>query len=198
MSVEALAPGSRGRGRFSAEAATLAHIISHQLKKQPTRVLVVGCGKGHHAAQLALSLDANVTGVERRRSFDPAAEAYASLHAGDPSSLRFGDGAFDFVYSHQDFEHVASLRSALGEMRRVLARGGGFCLKLPSRRGFTVHELRSELIAAFGEAFDVTQHYYAQKRDGFSRIANAWWGSGLVSSLVPSRYFMGRRTDARR
>jgi SAM-dependent methyltransferase len=198
VSVEATAVGVRASHRFSAEAAALASIIKDQVRKLPTRVLVVGCGKGHDAAQLAVSLDADVTGIERRDRFDPVAEGYATLRACDLNPIRFGDGAFDFVYSHQDFQHLSALRASLGEMRRVLARGGGFCLRLPARRGFTSPELRSELIAAFGDAHDVTRLYYARRRDHFSRFLHAWCGSGLGSSLVPSRYFVGLRADLRR
>ncbi len=195
MSVEALAGAYPETRRFSPEAAALARVIKSQLKRLPTRVLVVGCGNGKHAAQLAVSLDADVTGIEHQNRFDPMAAAHASLHACDLRAYRFGDGAFDFVYSHQNFEHVSTLRASLSEMRRVLARGGGFCLKLPARRGFTSPELRSELIAAFGEAFDVTRPYYTERNNDFNRLSRAWWSSGLGASLVPSRYFVGRRTD---
>jgi SAM-dependent methyltransferase len=198
VSVEALAGGDLGSPRFSPETAALARIIKSRAKRLPARVLVFGCGDGRSAAQLAVSLDADVTGIERRPRFDSAAEVYATLRACDPPPLRFADGAFDFVYSHQNFENVESLRASLSEMRRVLARGGGFCLKLPARRGFTSAELRSELISAFGEALDVTQPYYAERYKEFSLLSRAWWSSALGSSLVPSRYFVGRRTDLRR
>jgi ubiquinone/menaquinone biosynthesis C-methylase UbiE len=187
VSVEALAGTYPETRRFSPEAAALARVIKTQLKKLPTRVLVVGCGNGHHAAQLAVSLDADVTGIECQSRFDPTAAVYATLHACDLRAYRFGDGAFDFVYSHQNFEHVSTLRASLSEMRRVLAR-----------RGFTSPELRSELIAAFGEAFDVTQPYYTERNNDFNRLSRVWWSSGLGASLVPSRYFVGRRTDPAR
>jgi SAM-dependent methyltransferase len=195
VSVEALVGGDFGTRRFSPEAAALARVIKSHVKRLPARVLVVGCGNGRHAAQLALSLDADVTGIDRQARFDPLAEAYATLHACDLTALSFGDGAFDFVYSHQNFEHVSSLRASLCEMRRVLARGGGFCLKLPAHRGFTSPELRSELIAAFGEAHDVTQPYYTERHKDVSWLSRAWWNSGLGSSLALSRYFVGRCTD---
>jgi SAM-dependent methyltransferase len=195
VNAEALVDADIGSRRFSPEAATLARIIKSHVKRLPTRVLVVGCGNGRHAAQLALSLDADVTGIDRHARFDRAAEAYATLRACDLKALSFGDGVFDFVYSHQNFGHVSSLRASLCEMRRVLARGGGFCLKLPARRGFTSPELRSELIAAFGEAMEITQPYYTERYADSPRPVRAWWNSGWGSSLVPSRYFVGRRTE---
>lgn len=196
MSVDALVIRDPGSLRFSVEASALASVVRRHAKRLPTRVLVVGCGNGEHAAQLAISLDADVTGVERHARFEPAAEAYATLRACDLSPLGFGDGAFDFVYSHQQFENVAALRASLSEMRRVLKAGGGFCLKLPSRLGFTSAELRSELIAAFGEAVDVTRAYYEERYNESSPIFRGWWRSRVGSALVPAHYFIGRRSQA--
>jgi SAM-dependent methyltransferase len=198
VNTKAIVEVSSGGPRFSPEAAALARVIRSHLKKVPTRVLVFQCGDGNYAAQLALSLDADVTGVDRHARFDTNAEAYASLHACDLASLRFGDGVFDFVYSHQNFQTLGSLRASLNEMRRVLSPGGGFCFKLPARRGFTSQDLRSELIASFGEASDVTEPYYTERHNDLSRLARAWWSSGVGSALIPSRYFVGRRTDVKR
>lgn len=185
------------RQRFSVEASALASVVRRHSKRLPTRVLVVGCGNGEQAAQLAISLDADVTGVERTACFDRAAEAYATLRAADLSPLGFADGAFDFVYSNQNFESIPALRSTLSEMRRVLKAGGGFCLKLPvARLGFTAPELRSELIATFGEATDVTSAYYEEVHNESSPLFRGWWRSRLGSSFVPARYFIGKRSQS--
>src|SRR5205814_6881549 len=42
--------------------------------------------------------------------------------------------AFDFVYSYHALEHIPNFRQALGEMRRVLAPGGGYCVGTPNRQ----------------------------------------------------------------
>lgn len=162
--------------------------------KLPTRALMFGCGNGRDAAQLALSLDTDVTGIDRHARFDARAQAYATLQACDPVALRFGDGAFDFVYSNQRFDNLNSLRAALYEMRRVLKRSGGFCLKLPTLSGLNAQALRSELIAAFGEAHDITQNYYVERHRDSTRLSRALWGSSFGAALMASRYFVGRRT----
>jgi SAM-dependent methyltransferase len=195
VSVDVLNLQDSQHAGFSLEVAALARVIKTQLTRLPTRVLVVGCGNGRPAAQLAVSLDADVIGVDRQARFDPMAEAYATLRAQNAGPLEFGDGAFDFVYSDQKFEHLSVLRSTLAEMRRVLVRGGGFCLRLPSGGGFNSAELRSELIAAFGDAHDVTQSYYAARFSESDLLSRACMR--LKTSLMPSRYFVGRRTDAR-
>jgi SAM-dependent methyltransferase len=197
LSVDALVLRDSLRGTFSVETAAVARIIRSQLKALPTRALVFGCGNGRDAAQLALSLDTDVTGIDRQGHFDARAQAYASLHACDPVALRFGDGAFDFVFSNQRFDDLTSLRAALYEMRRVLARGGTFFVKLPALGGMDSQALRSELIAAFGEAQDVTQRYCAERHRDCGRLSRAWWGSSLGSALISSRYFVGRRTAPR-
>src|ERR1044071_2112128 len=43
------------RLRFSVEASALASVVRRHSKRLPTRVLVVGCGNGEQAAQLAIS-----------------------------------------------------------------------------------------------------------------------------------------------
>jgi ubiquinone/menaquinone biosynthesis C-methylase UbiE len=197
LSVDALVLRDAMRGTFSVDTAAVARVLRSHLKKLPTRILVFGCGNGRAAAQLAVSLDADVTGIDRQARFDARAQAYAALQACDPVALRFGDGAFDFVYSDQRFESLTALRAALYEMRRVLKRGGGFCLKLPAFAGLDASALRSELIAAFGEAQDVTQSYCSERHRDSTRLSRALWSSSLGSALLSSRYFMGRRTDAR-
>jgi len=178
--------------------AVLARVVRRALKKLPTRALVVGCGDGREAAQLALSLDTDVVGIDARSRYDGAAGTYATLLTGDPAALAFGDEAFDFVYSHLSFANVAALRAALYQASRVLARGGGFCLRLPANRGLNAAELRSEVIAAFGEATDVTHAYYQDRYAASAGPVRAFWSTRFASALWSSRYLVGHRTRARR
>jgi ubiquinone/menaquinone biosynthesis C-methylase UbiE len=56
------------------------------------------------------------------------------LREGDATALEFGDGEFDLVYSFHALEHIPNYRGALGEMRRVLASGGCYCIGTPNRQ----------------------------------------------------------------
>jgi SAM-dependent methyltransferase len=97
------------------------------------RLLVVGCGSGVEAATLARELGTQVVGIDLRGSFDPAATTTAELRQGDATRLEFADGTFDFVYSYHVLEHIPDYAKALGEMQRVLAKGGGYLIGTPNR-----------------------------------------------------------------
>ncbi|MDG4767657.1 class I SAM-dependent methyltransferase [Solwaraspora sp. WMMD406] len=93
------------------------------------RILDVGCGAGHYAAEL-LSRGAEVVGIDgsstlldhaRRRLGDRA-----DLHrhdAEDPLDF-IDDASFDGVICALMLHHVANRRQLLGELRRVLRPGG--------------------------------------------------------------------------
>jgi SAM-dependent methyltransferase len=99
----------------------------------PKRVLVVGCGSGREAAELAVALDADVTGIDLQTRWDPAAETVAKLQYGDATALDFPDRKFDLVYSYHALEHIPDFRRALSEMKRVLADDGCYFIGTPNR-----------------------------------------------------------------
>jgi SAM-dependent methyltransferase len=119
---------------FDRKTALVADIICKLFGWTPSRVLVVGCGTGREAAQLALSWNAQVTGIDLAPRFDPNAARCATLLHGDATALDFPDGAFDFVYSYHALEHIPQYRRALHEMQRVLAKDGRYCIGTPNRQ----------------------------------------------------------------
>lgn len=198
MSVNVLVRDDLRVRQFSYDMAVLAGLVEAARQELPTRVLVVGCGDGREAAQLALSFDADVIGIDARSRFDRAASAYASLRTGDPTALGFADGAFDFIYSHQNCANVAALRASLYQMSRVLSRGGGFCLRFPARHGLNSAELRGELIAAFGAAADVTQAFYEDRYADSAGPVKAFSRTRFAAAFWSSRYFIGCRINPKR
>lgn len=118
---------------FDRKTALLAELIRAHFGKAPARILVVGCGNGREAAQLALSLKCEVTGIDLQSKFDPAAAAVATLRQGDATALDFPDNSFDFVYSFHALEHIPDFRRALREMHRVLTKDGAYCVGTPNR-----------------------------------------------------------------
>ena len=216
------------------KTAVVAGLIRTRLGAAPKRILVVGCGTGQEAAQLARSLGTRVIGIDIAPRFDPVAAREVQLQWGDATALDFPDSAFDFVYSYHALEHIPDFRRALAEMRRVLAPNGGYCVGTPNRErligylgsadggwrekirwnamdwsarlrgkfrnehgahaGFTRRELRDELSAALGLAEDVTLPYYlnlyARRATAIRRLET----SGLSKFLLPSIYFVGRRS----
>jgi len=94
---------------------------------QRARVLDVGCGAGTTVAHLvddlglrAFGIDASAAQVARARE----ARADLDFFVARAESLPFADGAFDAVLAECVLSTLGDARAALGEMTRVLARGG--------------------------------------------------------------------------
>ncbi len=97
-------------------------------------ILVVGCGTGAEAGELARKTGQEVVGIDLggQFAFDHEGSAPAQLLQMDAQNLRFADGSFRLVYSFHALEHMASPRAALAEMARVLAPGGTFVIGTPN------------------------------------------------------------------
>lgn len=116
------------------KTTALADILREFSGGVPTRILVVGCGRGIEAAVLANHLGAEVVGIDIMNNFDPQACAYADLRLGDATRMAFADASFDFVYSFHVLEHIPNYRGALSEIRRVLKTGCGYLIGTPNRQ----------------------------------------------------------------
>ena len=115
------------------KSEALAALIRDRVGAPIQRLLVVGCGSGAEAAILAKELRVEVIGVDLDDSFDPAAAALVELRKGDATQLEFANESFDFVFSYHALEHIQDYGKALGEMKRVLLKGGGYCVGTPNR-----------------------------------------------------------------
>jgi 2-polyprenyl-3-methyl-5-hydroxy-6-metoxy-1,4-benzoquinol methylase len=111
-------------------------------RQTPRRLLDVGCGEGHLAAELArtgfLVVAVDVASEPLRR----AREKYPDLDLRlipleGPWPLP--DASFDVVWAGETIEHVADTAGWLSEVRRVLRSGGSLLLSTPA------HELLAML-----------------------------------------------------
>lgn len=115
------------------KATVVAGIIAARHEEPIARLLVVGCGSGREAADLARALGCEVQGIDIQANFDPEAAKVAVLRRGDAMALDYSAESFDFVYSYHALEHIADAQLALSEMHRVLKPGGGYCIGTPNR-----------------------------------------------------------------
>ena len=109
-----------------------ARILEALHLKPGHRVLDVGSGPGHQAFEISSVVGdtGRIDGVDPAKSaLDIAQRRCAELnntwfHAGEASSLPFGDSTFDAVMSRQVFEYLDDIPSGLAEAFRVLKPGG--------------------------------------------------------------------------
>jgi ubiquinone/menaquinone biosynthesis C-methylase UbiE len=101
-------------------------------------VLDVGSGNGRHVIELARRfgcrtiglefvwdhLTAGFPALEDLRANELEVAGLIGLAQGSITALPFGDGTFDLVWSRDMLVHIADLRGALAECRRVLRPGG--------------------------------------------------------------------------
>jgi len=135
-------------------SARLAFLLGHVEPGQ--RVLDVGCGEGHFAAELARA-GATVLGVDVAE--EPLRRARARHRDLDLRLIASGgswtleDASFDVVWAGEVIEHVADTAGWLSEVRRVLRSGGILLLSTPAHSA--LHTLRWSLSKrAFDAQFD--------------------------------------------
>jgi ubiquinone/menaquinone biosynthesis C-methylase UbiE len=91
------------------------------------RVLDVGCGAGQSLIALSLPSSVAAIGLDRDRDALALGATWTTevrFVCGSGESLPFGDNVFDFVFSRVALPYM-HLPTALREVHRVLARGGG-------------------------------------------------------------------------
>jgi SAM-dependent methyltransferase len=93
------------------------------------RLLDVGCGTGHHLADLTQrgfevsGVDGSAEMLDHARRLNPGRD----LRLADVNALPFGDASFDVVLSVEVLRYLARPGEAIAEMARVL-KPGGFAL----------------------------------------------------------------------
>ncbi len=94
------------------------------------RILDIGCGNGDLVKYIARNYSpASVIGVEpflEDWGVEECEEDNWCIVSGNAHNLAFDDECFDLVISFSTFEHIADIRKALSEIRRVLRPFGKF------------------------------------------------------------------------
>jgi ubiquinone/menaquinone biosynthesis C-methylase UbiE len=113
--------------------ALLAHYIPE--RGDGIRLLDVGCGTGHHMAEMrergfeVAGVDGSADMLGHARMNNPGAE----IHQSDVDRLPFPDASFDMVMSIEVLRYLPRPHLAIREMARVL-RPGGLCLATAAPR----------------------------------------------------------------
>jgi SAM-dependent methyltransferase len=121
---------------------------------QPQRVLEVGGGEGELAERIQRELGAHVSFVDfSPRMVELARARGIEAQEGDVQRLPFADGTFDTVIAAWMLYHVPDLDAGLGEIARVLTKGGALIAVTNSIQH--IAELR-ELLAYPPGAFEMS------------------------------------------
>ncbi|MDX6451943.1 MAG: hypothetical protein QOH16_1992 [Gaiellaceae bacterium] len=121
---------------------------------QPKHVLEVGGGEGELAERMQRELGAQVSFVDfSPRMVELARGRGIDAQQGDVQQLPFADGAFDTVVAAWMLYHVPDIDAGLGEVARVLTKGGALIAVTNSTEH--IAELR-ELLAYPPGAFEMT------------------------------------------
>jgi ubiquinone/menaquinone biosynthesis C-methylase UbiE len=104
------------------------------------RVLDLGCGAGDLMFKISERIP-NVIGADiapsnaalARKNLDGEARSSCGVLASSATALPFPDAFFDRVVMADVIEHVSNIPAALGEVRRVLKKGGRLICVTPDR-----------------------------------------------------------------
>ena len=146
-------------GREGAFVHRLAGGVVEWLNPQAgERILDLGCGDGQLTSQLA-SMGARVTGVDASEAMVEAARARGvDAEQGTAERLPFPAEEFDAVFSNAVLHWVRGQDEMMGEVRRVLKRGGRFVAEMGGHGN----------VAAIHVAFRAVlgRHGYADREEG--------------------------------
>lgn len=142
-----------------------AHRLIADKARGAKRVLEIGVGGGEHL--IYRHPDA---GIERYVGLDLSPE-YAEICrqkfgievvCADAADMPFEDASFDCVLAISILEHVEQLDRVLGEVERVLARGGRFLVVIPTNGSLAIG------------AFKTLMTYPTMRRRGIKRPDLVW------------------------
>jgi SAM-dependent methyltransferase len=110
-------------------------VLRSVLNRPPRDILVVGCGSGAEAGDLARAFDAVTVGIDigNEFTFDHAAADPAKLKIMDARQLEFPDASFDLVYSFHALEHIPEPQRVVTEMARVLRPDSAYLIGTPNK-----------------------------------------------------------------
>jgi len=123
--------GETGAGQKTRAVVRL--IDRHRGDVTPGRILVVGCGNGNDAAELATYFGCRSDAIDIDDYFDQRNTELVNFRRMDAQDMRYEDAAFDLVYSFHALEHIPDPKRAIAEIRRVLRPGGLYLIGTPNR-----------------------------------------------------------------
>ncbi len=152
-------------------------ITKHVPAREVSTILDVGCGTARFCAAVADKFDARVIGVDPSRAMLAKARSNVSdvrveFREGRAEHLPVGDSSACLIYMSMVYHHIANLRRAGREFKRVLRPGGFACIRNSTK------DLLSEVpyLKYFPTTMDINQHRLPWQKD----VVNTMRSSGLL------------------
>ena len=180
---------ARSRAPPADVARTWADLLARQAQQAPALSVDLGCGTGAFTRILASTFGGRVIGLDPSRPMlRLAAEALratpgVSLALARAEAVPLADGCADFLLMSMSYHHVPDKPAALASVRRVLRRGGVFCVRTCS-----VDALDSYLYQRFfPEARPFDERRFPSRQGLVEEVADAGFvfdGSATVRERV--------------
>ncbi len=130
------------KAREIVEPAWIQEDVYRYASYRGKQVLDVGCGNGYVLSRYAkcgasvLGIDLTWTGASLSQQRFRLENLSGSFLQGNAESLPFENDSFDLVTSMGVLHHVPSMEKAVGEIHRVLRRGGEFVIMVYHQNSF--------------------------------------------------------------
>jgi SAM-dependent methyltransferase len=97
-------------------------------------VLDIGCATGGFLKHLHSKTYRNLYGIDFSEPYIEESSKFSGIHfkKGSAESIPFEDNFFDFIVSDQVVEHLFDPNNIFIEAKRVLKKGGYFCVSVPN------------------------------------------------------------------
>ena len=212
------AAGYHLHARFQAAMAAQTAELAIPRIKPGARIADIGCGDGALAAAImerakpsvAVALD--MSGAMLKAASGRLNPLSAALIQGDAEALPLASGSMDHIVSSLALQWVDDIHSAMGEMARALAPGGGMTVATlgpgtfpelasalaehgaaPPCADFAPEEALAQALHLAGFTYDIVRRNVAHQYAGFFDFLRTLKGAGALGAPVFSGRGLARR-----
>lgn len=154
-----------------------------------SKVLDIGCAMGgflNHLKSKGLTL---LNGIDFTENFVEHSKNNQNLNIklGSADNIPFNENEFDILYMDQVLEHLLKPRKAFQEARRVLKKGGYFCIGVPNAMNYSenyIFDFFWFLMKEHIHHFDIKHLELLAQKEGFELVDYNFNNTPMMSSTT--------------